>query len=164
MKSKGIIGFDRRIQVEWLDQVAKWTSEGLPLSSIRERVCQSLDGQVSGAVEDGALRKTFTVLMHVWVSVPEKVVPLRDEGIILLGKARAKERLAVHWGMCMATYPFFSEVARQIGRLRNLQESFTLEEVRRRVVDGWGDTERVRRSVRHIVQTLRDLGSFWQKR
>jgi hypothetical protein len=28
--------------------------------------------------------------------------------------------------------------------------------VRRRVVEGWGDTERVQRSVRHIVQTLRD--------
>jgi hypothetical protein len=158
LKTKGIIGFDRRIQVEWLDKVAKWASEGLPLISIRERVYQALDGRVSGAVEDGALRKTFTVLVHVWVSVPEKVVPLRDEGILLLEKARGKERLAVHWGMCMATYPFFSEVARQVGRLSNLQERFTLEQVRRRVVEGWGDTERVRRSVRHIVQTLRDWG------
>lgn len=151
-----MIGFDRRIRLEWLDDVAQWASEGLPLSSIRERIYHALEGQVSGAVEDGALRKTFTVLAHVWVNVPEKIIPLRDEGIFLLERARGKERLAVHWGMCMATYPFFSEVARQVGRLSNLQESFTLDQVRRRVVEGWGDTERVRRSVRHIVQTLRD--------
>jgi hypothetical protein len=156
LKTKGIIGFDRRIRVEWLDDVAKWASEGLSLSSIRERIYQALEGQVSGAVEDGALRKTFTVLAHVWVNVPEKIIPLRDEGIFLLEKAKGKERLAVHWGMCLATYPFFNEVVRQVGRLSNLQERFTLDQVRHRVVEGWGDTERVRRSVRHIVQTLRD--------
>jgi hypothetical protein len=158
LKTKGTIGFDRRIRIEWLDDVAKWASEGLPLDSIRERIYQALEGQVSSAVEDGALRKTFTVLAHVWVSVPKKVIPFRDEGILLLERARGKERLAVHWGMCLATYPFFSEVAKQIGRLSNLQQSFTLDQVRRRVVEGWGDTERVQRSVRHIVQTLRDWG------
>jgi hypothetical protein len=153
-----MIGFDRRIRLEWLDDVAKWASEGLPLNSIRERIYQALEGLVSGAVEDGALRKTFTVLAHVWINVPEKIIPLRDEGIFLLERARGKERLAIHWGMCLATYPFFNEVVRQIGRLSNLQERFTIDQVRRRVVEGWGDTERVRRSVRHIVQTLRDWG------
>ena len=151
-----MIGFDRRIRLDWLEATAEWKAQGLSIKTIRTNLYDLLEGKVSAKVQDGALRKTFTVLAHIWLTVSEDLVPLRDEGLILLRKLRRSERIALHWGMCMATYPFFSEVAGQIGRLNSLQGEFTLDQVRRRIVEEWGDTERVRRSVRHVVQTLRD--------
>ena len=153
-----MIGFDRRIRLDWLEATAEWKAQGLSIKTIRTNLYDLLEGKVSAKVQDGALRKTFTVLAHIWLTVSEDLVPLRDEGLILLRKLSDSERIALHWGMCMATYPFFSEVAGQIGRLNSLQGEFTLDQVRRRMVEKWGDTERVKRSVRHVVQTLRD----WQ--
>jgi len=55
-----MIGFDRRIRLEWLDDVAQWASEGLSLDSIRERIYQLLERPGLRCVEDGALRKDFS--------------------------------------------------------------------------------------------------------
>ena len=156
MKTKRMIGFDRRIRLEWLDAMISWAAEELPLNNIRAKLYDLLEGHVSGAVKDGAQRKTFTVLARIWLTVPEELQSLRDDGLILYPKVAAAERMGVHWGMCIASYPFFREVVSQIGRLSKLQEELTLEQIRRRIIEQWGDTERVRRSARHVVQTLRD--------
>jgi len=154
--TRKIIGFDRRIHLEWVEATAEWKAQGLTIKTIRTNLYNLLEGHVSSKVQDGAIRKTFTVLSHIWLTVSDDLVPLRDDGLFLLLKVRRSERIALHWGMCMATYPFFSEVAGQVGRLNRLQGKFTLHQVRRRTIEKWGDTERVRRSVRHVVQSLRD--------
>ena len=116
-----LVGFDRKIHLSWLDATADWASQGLPAAEIRKRLDRLLDGQVAGIGSHSARGKTMTVLMHVWVLVPDTLVPLRDDGLLLLRDRGEDSRLPLHWGMCLAGYPFFRDVAATTGRLLSLQ-------------------------------------------
>ena len=116
-----LIGFDRKIRLSWLDATADWAVQGLSVAAIRDRLDRLLDGQVAGNGSHSARGKTMTVLMHLWVLVPDTLVPLRDDGRALLRDTVERSRLPLHWGMCLATYPFFRDVAATTGRLLSLQ-------------------------------------------
>lgn len=66
-----------------------------------------------------------------------------------------KERKLLHLSMAMANYRFVFDVLTQIGRLANLQGEFSTAQIDRRIIEEWGNTQRVSRSVRHVIQSLR---------
>ena len=76
---------------------------------------------MAGDGPHSARGKTMTVLLHVWTTVPDAAVPLRDDALALLRGRTGRDRLPLHWGMCLATYPFFRDVAATTGRLLALQ-------------------------------------------
>lgn len=155
-KPKKIIGFDRVVRLEWLDATAEWVAQGLPTEIVRDKLKQLLDAAASGHMREPAVKKTMTVLLRIWSMAPDNVTALRDEAIGYIHNAEKMDRIILHWGMCMAVYPFFTDVVWQIGRLSLLQDTFSVEQIRRRIIERWGDTERVRRSVRQVVQTLKE--------
>ena len=56
----------------------------------------------------------------------------------------------------MAVYPFFANVAEQVGRLIRLQESFTLAQIQRRIREQLGERETVARAARRILSSFVD--------
>ena len=155
MKKKKIIGFDRKIELEWINYTAELVSRGLPESKIRQELVQRLSVYGLGSSKGGAQSKTITVLTRLWLNVSEDIIPLRDKAIVLYKSANDEEKMILH--MCLATtnYPFFFDVMTQIGRLLKLQDSFSSNQIARRIVEKWGDTQRVKRSVGHVLQTLK---------
>ena len=158
VEERRIIGFDRKIALSWLDATADWAAQGLAPAEIRKRLGRLLDGQVAGAGWHSARGKTMTVLLHVWVLTPAALAPLRGGGLDLLRGSAGRDRLPVHWGMCLAVYPFFHDVAATTGRLLTLQGRAALSQIVRRVTEAWGTRSTVTRAAQRIVRSGVDWG------
>ena len=156
--TRRIIGFDRKVRLSWLDATAEWTMQGLSAPEIRAQLERLLDGQVAGEGPHSARGKTMTVLLHVWMAVPDLAVPLRDDALTLLRGRTGRDRLPLHWGMCLATYPFFRDVAATTGRLLALQGEASLSQVVRRMAETWGERSTLKRAVQRVVRSFVEWG------
>ena len=155
MKKSKIIGFDRKIELEWIDYTVKLILNGLSESEIRKKLAKHLSIYGLGSATDGAARKTITVLARLWLNVSDDLLPLRDEALDLYKVANDSEKVTLHICLAMTSYPFFFDVLTQIGRLLKLQGKFSSNQITRRIIEKWGDTQRVKRSVRHVLLTLK---------
>lgn len=152
------IGFDRRIQLPWLDATADWVAQDLPLEEIRPRLEGLLEAKVAGEDAHSARGKTMTVLLHIWALLPDYLRPLRDDALGLLCGPSRTRTLPLHWGMCVATYPLFRDVATTTDRLLSLQGRAALSQVTQRTSEQWGDRSTSVRAVQRLVRTFVDWG------
>jgi hypothetical protein len=147
---------DRLIRRSWLDAAAAATAQGLSDDAFRAELDRLLRDQLPGDPTHGALGKTKTVLSHIWSRVPPRAQPLRGEALGLLDGASTDQQLALHWGMCLATYPFFRDLAAMIGRLIALQGSISRGQLRRRAAEQFGERTTIQRAVPTLIASLRD--------
>lgn len=154
------VGIDRRIRLEWLDYVANLLLAGSDEVTVRtelERLLTPVFPSSSLTIR-GSLSKTLTVLSRIWVRVHRDICPLRDAGLELLQAADTPDRIAIHWGMTMAAYPFFGAVAEQTGRLLKLQDNVTIRQIQRRIREQYGERETASRAAQRILRTFVDWG------
>ena len=156
MLKKGEIGFDRRLKLPWVDLTADLVSQGLPPTEIRQNLSRHLEGVLAESGDRGARSKTITVLCRMWCEDGSIVDPLRHEAIHLRQEVQARDHVWLHTGLAIATYPFFLSAMETLGRLLRLQGDVSLQEATRRICERWGDRERVVRSARHVIQSVRD--------
>jgi len=152
----GQIGFSsQRIRYDWLERTAQMCLAGMSISAIRHEI-QSLlsDLSSSGSAKRGSREKATTILLKIWVSPYKELADFRDAGLELLSSVKKEERIAIHWGMIMAAYPFWANVASEAGRLIRLQTTVTAQQVRRRLIEKFGDRELVLRATRNVLRSF----------
>jgi hypothetical protein len=150
------IGIDRIVRLDWLERTAQLALAGNHPSTVKQNMLEYLATSfpTSDPSVRGSLAKTVTILMNVWLSGPKELASLRKGGWELLRIKSGGDRLAIHWAALMATYPFWSAVAGQAGRLLRLQETITAEQVQRRICEKYGERESVFRRVRYVLRSF----------
>ena len=154
------IGFSQRVRLEWLEKMANLILAGNEKTAVNEALQELLKDKVSvgGKAERGNREKIITILLKTWLTVPGELESLRVEGLKLLKGVPRRDHLAIHWGMVMAVYPFWSGVAAQTGRLLRLQGSVAAAQVQRRVREQYGERETVSRAARRVLRSYLDWG------
>lgn len=156
------IGFKHIVRLEWMDRALSLVLAGLSEKEIRLNLEEYLSTQQQSGGE-GPLRNKATFgmsinLLSCWFrNEPE----LNDFRKALIAKARTinpKDWLPLHWAMLAASYPFFSLVCEQIGRLFTLQEEITSGQVYSRMRQAFGDKEMIYRNARYVVSSLVSWG------
>ena len=156
--TRKIVGFDRKIECEWLDYAAAQAVEKLPIDEMRKRLWDFLDGRVSagGSGWNSDRGKVITVLMRIWGPASGPYEQLRGRALDALGGASAESPLAIHWALCLGSYPFFADVARIAGQHLALHGEVQLAEARRRLVESWGDRAVTHRAAQRILRSMID--------
>jgi hypothetical protein len=154
------IGFSQRIQLDWLERTANHQLAGLTRAQIQRALSDFLRDRLSvgGTAVRGNREKAITILLKIWVTVPSALEPLRDEGLTLLSRLPERAHLPLHWGMTLATYPFFGATATVVGRLLALQDHAPASQVQRRMREQLGERETVARAARRILRCMIDWG------
>lgn len=158
MTDRRTIGFDRELRLEWLDAVAARAASGATAAEIREWLNVYLADSLGGESRSGNRGKTITVLCRIWVNVPHDRRQFRERAAECLGAGDETHRLALHWAMALAVYPFFGEVTSVVGRLLALQGEVERQSVLRRLAESWGDRPAVSRAGRAVWTSIVNWG------
>ncbi|WP_322488366.1 hypothetical protein [Chloroflexus sp.] len=152
------IGFSQRVRLEWLERTANLVLAGNDDAAIYHDLQELLKDKLSigGNAKRSNREKVITILMKIWVRPPHELLPLQREGLNLLAQLPREEHIAIHWGMAMAAYPFWGNVAAQVGRLLRLQGSVTAGQVQRRVREHYGERDTVSRAVQRVLRSFVD--------
>ena len=156
MTRRQTLGFDRKLELSWLDAAAAAAAQAEDIQEARAQLYRLLDGVVAGDGPHSGRGKTITVLSRVWLKPKEDGI--RSRALAAIASAGAEERLAIHWAMCAAAHPFFVDVAAAVGRLLRLQGEFAQTQAVRRVAERWGDRTTLHRAVQRTCRTFIDWG------
>ncbi|MEI7787589.1 MAG: hypothetical protein WCI23_03005 [Chlorobiaceae bacterium] len=151
------LGIKQTIQKEWMDRALRMVLAGMTEKVIR----QDLDQYLSTQKQSGGLgergQKTYGMAIGIlasWFAPEKELVLFRDKALNIARNMNEENWLALHWSLISASYPFWFNVAKQVGRLFNLQESVTQVQIFNRVKEQYGDRETVARNARYTVRSF----------
>lgn len=146
--------------MKWMDYAANLVIAGNDTKASREALDDMLRSKVSvGSAAKGCDRaKLINNLSKIWINPPKDIVSFRDDGLEILRECEKEMRLAVHWGMITAAYPFWLAVASQTGRLLGLQKKASSAQVKRRLHEQYGERATVTKAAAGTMKTFTDWG------
>lgn len=147
------IGFDRFVDREW-STLALRVRAGM---TVLDDLSEVLDAAHSGVA---AKKKTWTVLKRLWLDPREDLVDFADRGARLYRELDEASAFAFTWGMAIAAYPFFGQLAEVLGRLIALHGECTSAEVHRRMAELFGEREGTRRMTNMVLQSQASWGAI----
>jgi len=145
------IGFDRFIKGGWATM------------AVNVRAGKAEPGDVTALLESeglsaAAIKKTRTVLNRLWLEPRDELIDFANRGVALYLAGASVNTL--HWGVSIATYPFFAHVAETVGRLTAIQGDCATTEVHRRMSERYGEREGTYRMTNMVLQSQADWGAI----
>lgn len=140
-----------------MDRVLRMLLAGMSEEEIRKNLDEylSTQKQSGGIGERGS--KTYGMAISIlasWFSPNEDLIALRDDALSMARQIQPEMWLPLHWAVISASYPFWFNVARQVGRLLNLQDQITQAQIFNRLKEQYGDRETVARNARYVVRSF----------
>lgn len=151
-----IVGLSRSIKLEWLNKTVELLLEGKDEIQIKEELNEYLSFEIKSPTN---LRKTREILMNIWVKTPQELSALKQQALEAY-KDEKSNKLALHWSMMLVAYPVFSDVCALIGKLTNIQDTFTTSWLKEKLFEMWGERTTLFHSSDKILQTLKLIGAI----
>ena len=145
------IGLSKNVKLEWMNVAAdqhllgKTQNEAMPV--IDEKIQESIKCQAN-------VRTIRAILMNMWFKNQDWFL---DKATEAASGASEQERLAIHWALMLARYPFFYDLCSAIGGLLEFRDEITLEQIRNRVFDKWGARATLKPGLSQVIHMLKDL-------
>jgi len=149
-----LVGLSRPIKLEWLNKTVELIKEGKTEEEIKDALNEYLSFEILSPTN---LRKTREILMLIWVKTPDEMLKIRELALEIYEKENI-EKLVIHWCMLLLAYPVFSEVCSLIGKLTDIQETYTTAWLKHKLFDSWGERTTLLHFVDKMLQTLKYLG------
>lgn len=157
------LGIKQTIQKSWMDKTVQMMLAGLSEKEIRSELDEYLSTQKqSGGIGERG-EKTYGMaisLLAAWFSPDDELIDFRDDALTLARGMSAENWLPLHWAVMSASYPFWFNVAKQVGRLLNLQDQITQAQIFNRLKEQYGDRETVSRNARYVVRSFVAWGAL----
>lgn len=145
------VGFDQKVLLHHLDYTANQTKK-----YSRKEMYTILDGYLRNDITGAKSRKNaITMLMKIWYLIDAELIPIRDEILGEFSQLTNEERLFVHWGLTIAAYPFFKDVANEFGRLFQLQDEVSSKAIGKRMKESYGDRRRVEVATSAVLMSMK---------
>lgn len=151
------LGIKQTIQKAWMDKTVRLMLAGLPEKDIRTELDQYLSTQRQSGGTGKRGKETYGMalsLLAAWFSPDDELKGFRNAALNLARSMSGTDWLPLHWAMLSATYPFWFNVAKQVGRLLNLQDQITRMQIFNRLKEQYGDRETVTRNARYAVRSF----------
>lgn len=149
-----MVGLSRPIKIEWLNKTVELIKQG----KTDDEISKELKVYLSFEIKDETnLNKTRNSLMKIWVKTPEALQQIRKLTLEIYDNENVN-RLVIHWCMILLAYPVFSDMCSLIGKLTDIQETFTTAWLKQKLFDLWGERTTLLYSIDKMLQTLKYLG------
>ena len=151
-----MIGLARPLKTEWMDKTADLVLEGKSTEDIKAE----LNGYLSFEIESPtSLRKTRDSLINLWALRSDEFTNVRESALSLYPKLKS-DKLPLHWCLLLLKYPVFSDICALIGKITNIEESFTTAWMREKLYESWGERTSLDVPVKNILRSLVDFGTL----
>jgi len=151
------LGVKQTIQRYWMDKTVQMMLAGLPEKEIRKELDEYLSTQKQSGGTGQRGEKTYGMAISVlaaWFAPEKDLLPFRDDALRLAKELPTELWMPLHWAVISASYPFWFNVARQTGRLLNLQDQVTQAQIFGRLKEQYGDRDTVSRNARYTVRSF----------
>ncbi len=151
------LGIKQTIQRHWMDRVVLMLLAGMSEKEIRNDLDDYLSTQKQSGGTGERGQKSYVMAISIlasWFAPDQDLIQFRDEALSLARCSSSDKWLPLHWSIISASYPFWFNVAKQTGRLFNLQDQITQPQVFNRLKEQYGDRETVARNARYTVRSF----------
>lgn len=149
------VGFNRKVTLRQLERTLEEARCGTNLSKIYQILDEALAKEVR---RDNSRKKVITILVKIWYRIPKNLVPLRQRAIELASLIDPAERVLLHWGMAMLAFPFFRDVAHEMGTLLALQGEAGSGQIGRKIKGLYGERRHVEVAITAVLSSMKAWG------
>lgn len=142
------IGFDRFVELRWAEYALELGMAGGSPAQLKAWLEERIMGKDSA-------RKTSNMLTNLWLRPFPETAHLRQDAFQLFHDILPDQRIALHWGMALANFRFFQNVAAITGRLLRLQGEFLGATLQQRLLEQYSNQGTIPRTAARVVQTFR---------
>lgn len=151
-----MVGLSRNIKPAWLNKCVELVLEGNNETEMKTALNEYLAFEIKSAIN---IRKSRELLMNIWFYSDAETDQIRKLALEAFQDTNVNVT-ALHWCMMLLRYPIFVETCSLIGRVCQVQETFTVAWLKEKLYEAWGERSTLLHSTDKILRTLRDIGAI----